>query len=92
MTTRKQAQIHATNSNSARLNDVLASNMERASERLGEFGEQISHFAHDVADRSLRAGREAKAYARAHPARTFAIALAAGYVIAKLVQHSTKSG
>lgn len=85
--------LHATRNGSsegvhASLHDALADNLARAGEGLRHFSEQISTSASEAIEKSVRAGERLNAYARENPGKTFMVALAAGYVVARLMHRA----
>jgi hypothetical protein len=70
------------------LHDLLADNLARAGEGLRHLGEQIGTSASEAYEKSLRAGEKLHRYASDNPGKTFMVALAAGYIVARMVHRA----
>ncbi len=71
--------------------DSLAAYVEKAGEGMRGLGDQISTVASDVMEQSSKAGQKATAYVRANPGKSFAVALAAGYIVARLMRRRSNA-
>ena len=93
---RHTAAAHATFSDALvkgidKAGDSLATYVEKAATSVRGFGDQIGSVSSAVMEKSVKAGEKVTAYVRANPGKSFAVALAAGYIVARMMRRKANA-